>query len=92
MIAREVGKLVDPGERAAAKQFVLRHRLSVASAFSRGVLRGDVVKALGELFAATRLNAEWVNKVPKGLIIGKVRFVPLCEIRFYVVFSPWVTE
>src|ERR1700730_16804385 len=48
-IGREVeSRYQTKAERDAAAEFVLRHRLSIANAFERKIIRADVVKALGE--------------------------------------------
>jgi hypothetical protein len=50
-IAREVGKAYETKpERDAAEAFVRGHRLSIANAFQRRLVRKDVVRVLGEMF------------------------------------------
>jgi hypothetical protein len=54
-IAKEVGRQYETKtERDAATAFVLQHRLSIANAFTRGIVRGDVVKTLDELFEQSK--------------------------------------
>jgi hypothetical protein len=55
VIAREVGRHYDTHtQRTAAEEFARSHRLSIANAFERKIIRADVVKALGELFEASK--------------------------------------
>jgi hypothetical protein len=50
-IAKEVGAAYQTKtERDAAVAFVKSHRLSIANAFERKIVRGDVVKELTRLF------------------------------------------
>jgi hypothetical protein len=52
VIAREVGKRFDThSERSAAEAFVRSHRLSIANAFHRKLVRKDVAAELSALYA-----------------------------------------
>jgi hypothetical protein len=54
-IIREVSRSFPPGpERAAAAEFARSHRLSVANAFTRRIVRPDVVRALADLYRLIR--------------------------------------
>ena len=51
VIAREVASQYQTKtERDAAVEFVRQHRLSIANAFERRIVRGDVVAALARMF------------------------------------------
>jgi hypothetical protein len=45
-VAHEVARELPMGEREAAERFVLRHRISILSAFHRRLKRSDVVAAM----------------------------------------------
>ena len=51
IISTEVSRRLPPGpERVVAKDFVYSHRLSVANAFERRIVRADVVSELARLY------------------------------------------
>jgi len=57
LIARDVGRGYQTDtERTAAEAFVREHRLSIANAFERKLVRKDVVAALTRLFEETRFR------------------------------------
>jgi hypothetical protein len=62
VIAKEVGKAYSTKrERAAATEFARSHRLSIANAFERKLVRKDVVAALSAMLEAIR-----VDRFPSG--------------------------
>ena len=52
VIAHEVSNHYDGAERKAAKEFARSHRLSIAHAFHRKLVRKDVVVELSRLYEA----------------------------------------
>jgi len=55
VIEKEVAKPYETySERSAAEAFARSHRLSIAHAFERRIVRGDVVAALLRLFRETK--------------------------------------
>jgi hypothetical protein len=56
-IVREVGRKYETNsERTAAEAFVRSHRLSIANAFERKLVRKDVVAELTRLYRAQKDN------------------------------------
>jgi hypothetical protein len=51
-------------ERDAAIEFVRGHRLSIANAFERRLVRGDVVAVLARLYAGQRAGHDKIEPAP----------------------------